>query len=139
MDHLHRSDAAPGKTASDRSFGWVFTLFFGVIGAWPLLDAQMPRVWAFFLSALFAAVTMIRPVWLAPLNRQWTRLGLLMHRIVNPIVLGLIYVLAIIPIGLTFKILGKDPLRLQRQPEAASYWIERRPPGPPADSLPRQF
>ncbi len=99
----------------------------------------MPRVWAFFLSALFAAVTMIRPVWLAPLNRQWTRLGLLMHRIVNPIVLGLIYVLAIIPIGLTFKILGKDPLRLRRQPEAASYWIERRPPGPPADSLPRQF
>lgn len=139
MDHLHRPDAAPGKTASDRSFGWVFTIVFGVIGAWPLLDGQMPRFWAFLPAALFAAATLIRPAWLAPLNRQWTRLGLLLHRIVNPVVLGLIYVVAIMPIGMIFKVMGKDPLRLRRQTRATSYWLERRPPGPPADSLPRQF
>lgn len=139
MDHLHHPAAAPGKTASDRSFGLVFTVFFCLVGAWPLLDSQAPRIWAFLLAAGFATAALFHPVWLAPLNRQWTRLGLLLHKIVNPVVLGLIFVVAILPIGLLFRAMGKDPLRLKRRPEAASYWIERQPPGPAADSLPRQF
>lgn len=139
MDHLNRPAATPGKTASDRSFGIVFTVFFCLVAAWPLWHGEAMRLWALMPAALFVAATALTPSLLAPLNRQWTRLGLLLHKIVNPIVLGLIFAIAIIPIGLLFKLMGKDPLRLKRKAGEQSYWIERAPPGPAADSLPRQF
>ncbi len=139
MDHTQSPAATPIKTASNREFGWVFTAVFCLIGLWPLLDAAMPRVLALIVAALFALATLFFPAALSPLNRLWTRLGAFLHKIVNPVVLGLIYALTIVPIGLIFKILGKDPLRLKRDPKATSYWIERQPPGPAPDSLPRQF
>ncbi len=139
MDHLHSAATGPVKTASNREFGWVFSAVFCLIALWPLLDAAPPRIWAFVVAALFALVAVFFPAALTPLNRLWTRLGAVMHKIVNPVVLGLIYLLTILPIGLIFKLLGKDPLRLKRDPNASSYWIARQPPGPAADSLPRQF
>lgn len=139
MDHLHKPAASPVKTASNREFGWVFTAFFCIVGLWPLLDSATPRAWALIAAALFALTTLFFPIALSPLNRLWTRLGALLHKIVNPVVLGLIYGLTIVPIGLIFKLLGKDPLRLKRDPDASTYWIDRQPPGPATDSLPRQF
>lgn len=139
MDHSRHAATQPIKTSSDRAFGLVFTAFFLFVGLWPLLHGQAWRLWALILAAGFALVSLTRPAWLAPLNQQWTRLGLLLHKIVNPIVLGLIFLLSIVPISLLFRLLGKDPLRLKRKPDATSYWIPRQPPGPAPDSLPRQF
>lgn len=139
MDHTRPASKHPIKTSSDRAFGAVFTTFFSLVGLWPLLHGLALRPWALILAAGFALVTLTRPAWLAPLNRQWTRLGLLLHKIVNPVVLGLIYIVTIVPIGFMFKLLGKDPLRLKRRTDLDSYWIARQPPGPAPDSLPRQF
>lgn len=82
---------------------------------------------------------LIAPSLLAPLNKAWTKLGLLLFKIVNPIILGLIFALTIIPIGLLLRLVGKDPLRLKFEPNAKSYWIERAPPGPEPASMPQQF
>ena len=139
MDQLNRGHTAPTKTSSDRTFGLVFAAFFALIAVWPLIQGLPLRGWAIILAAGFALIALARPAWLSPLNRQWTRLGLLLHRLVNPIVLGLIFILTIAPTGLIMRLLGKDPLRLKRDNRAASYWIERRPPGPAPESLPRQF
>lgn len=79
------------------------------------------------------------PARLSLLNRGWTKLGLVLFKIVNPVVLGLIFVLTIIPIGLALRALGKDPLRLKLDPSARSYWIARDPPGPPAETMSQQF
>ena len=75
---------------------------------------------------------------LHPLNRAWTKLGLLLHRIVNPIVMGLIFFGTILPTSLIMRFLAKDPLRLSRDPGAESYWI-RRTPGPAPESMRDQF
>ncbi|MEM8949643.1 MAG: SxtJ family membrane protein [Pseudomonadota bacterium] len=82
---------------------------------------------------------LVLPSVLAPLNRAWMKLGLLLFTIVNPIVLGLIFLVTIIPIGLALRLFGKDPLRLRFEPDAKSYWIERDPPGPEPESMPQQF
>lgn len=79
------------------------------------------------------------PALLAPLNKGWTKLGLLLFKIVNPIVLGLIFLVTIIPIGLLLRLTGKDLLRLKFDATAKSYWIPRDPPGPTPDSMPQQF
>lgn len=139
MDHLNRKAPEPAKTSSDRAFGWVFAVFFGLLGGWPMLQGGVPHAWAWVAAGAFAATALLRPGLLAPMNRLWTRFGLFLHRIVNPVVLGLIFLAAIVPIGLTLRVLGKDPLRLKRRANQTSYWLERRPPGPTGDSLPRQF
>ena len=57
--------------------------------------------------------------------------GFLIGKIVNPIVMALLFFSTITPVGFLMRLFGKDPLRLRRDPAAASYWIEREPSGPP--------
>jgi hypothetical protein len=76
---------------------------------------------------------------LSPLNRLWLRLGLLLQRITNPIVLGILFFGTVLPIGLLMRLAGKNPLRLGFDRDARSYWTPRQPPGPAPDTMPRQF
>ena len=131
--------APPVKTSSDRSFGLVFAAVFAIVGLIPLVRAQPARAWALGIAVAFVVVALVRPALLAPANRLWTRLGALLHRIVNPVVTGLLFYLAVTPTGLIIRAMGRDPLRLRRDPAAESYWIRRDPPGPPPESMPQQF
>lgn len=79
------------------------------------------------------------PKLLGPLNRAWTKLGLLMFMVISPVVLGFLFYLCIMPTGITLRLLGKDLLSLKLNPKAKSYWIARAPPGPKPDSLANQF
>ena len=79
------------------------------------------------------------PARLAPLNRAWTRLGLLLFKVVNPVVLGLIYLTTIVPIGLIMRLMGRDLLSLKLDRQAASYWVVRQPPGPAPKTMTNQF
>jgi hypothetical protein len=125
--------------SSDRSFGLVFTALFLVIGLAPVLHDRPVRLWSIALAAVFLAVALARPTLLAPLNRLWTRFGLLLHKIVNPIVMGAIFYLAITPFGVVMRLIGKDPLRRGFDRKAESYWIDRTPPGPPPQTMSNQF
>jgi hypothetical protein len=67
------------------------------------------------------------------------KFGLLLGRFMNPIVTGLLFFLVITPMGVLMRIFGKRPLPLHFDPAAASYWIERRPPGPKPETMSQQF
>jgi len=125
--------------SSDRGFGIFFAVLALGIGAWPLLSGRSPGYAWWVGGVLLLAVAFMRPRWLGPFNRAWFQLGMLLHRIVNPIVLGLVFVLSVIPVGLLMRLFGKDPLQREFEPDRESYWMRRDPPGPEADSLPRQF
>jgi hypothetical protein len=127
------------KGSSNRSFGLVFFVFFAIVSLWPVLFGNPLRWWTAPIALLFLLISFVAPQILTPLNRAWTRLGLLMHRVVNPLIMGLLFFVAITPMGLMLRLLGKDLLRLKRDPKAQSYWIVRDPPGPAADSMRRQF
>jgi Saxitoxin biosynthesis operon protein SxtJ len=136
-EELTRDHVVEGS--SDRSFGFVFAAVFVIIAAWPLFAAQAPRWWALAVAAGFALVALAKPRLLAPLNRQWMKLGLLLGRIVSPVALGVLFYLVLTPIGALMRLAGKDPLRLRLDAGAGSYWIPRQPPGPPPDSMTNQF
>jgi hypothetical protein len=87
----------------------------------------------------FLAATLLYLAALKPLNRLWLKFGLLLHKVVNPIVMGFVFFGAVLPTGLIMRALGKDLLRRKWQPDANSYWIERRPPGPAPASMRDQF
>ena len=137
--HERLAGDEPAKGGSDRGFGVVFAILFVVIGLFPLLDGGPPRAWALGIAAVFLAVALVRPSLLAPLNRVWFKFGLLLQRVVNPLVMALIYFAVVTPTGLIMRAFGNDPLRLKHDPDARSYWIHREPPGPERESMQNQF
>lgn len=113
----------------------------GALGLLSLLNGwHHGRLWPWTLSAtvLFLVAAWLRPSLLHPLNRLWMKLGLLLHRIVNPLVMGLLFYGTIWPTGLVMRLRGKDLLRLKREPDAESYWIARTP-GPAPETMRDQF
>ena len=123
-----------------RSFSLTFAAVFLIIGGWPwALYGHAPRYWALLIAVFFAAAAFLAPRLLGPLNWLWYRFGLLLHSVVNPLVMALIYYVGVVPIGLVLRVAGKDLLRLKREPRAASYWIVREPPGPEPGSMSKQF
>ena len=139
MTHEDFSRKEDIKPSSDRSFGLVIATVFLLITFWPLIRAEPVRWWALAVAAVFAALALLWTAALAPLNKCWTKLGVLLYRIVSPIVLGLLFYVIVTPVALLMRVLGKDPLRLRREPDAASYWIDRMPRGPAPESMKNQF
>jgi hypothetical protein len=124
---------------SDRTFGFVMA---GAVAAVTVLNFwHSGRVWPWTgaLAAAFLAASLLRPSVLNPLNRAWLKFGLLLHRVVNPIIMALLFFGTVWPTGLVMRMMGRDLLRLQRQPDAASYWIVRNPPGPSPETMKDQF
>jgi uncharacterized membrane protein len=127
------------KIGSERSFGIVFAIVFAIIGLFPLLWGQGPRLWSLAIAAVFLGLAFLRPTILTVPNRLWFRFGLLLNKIVSPIVMGLIFVLTVIPTGLIMRAMGKDLLRQKMDPAADSYWITPDPEHRRTASMKNQF
>ena len=124
---------------TNQKFGWFFTSMFAVLAAysyWKVWDKF--AVTALVVALMFAALTLLHPKLLSPLNRLWYQLGMLLGKIVSPIVLGIIFFALITPIAFLTRLYGRDELRLKKL-NVASYWIDRSPPGPTSDSFNNQF
>ena len=139
MTHEDFSRQEEVKPSSDRNFGLVMAAFFSLVALWPLVRAESVRWWALGAALVFVLLTLLWRAPLAPLNKMWMKLGALLYLIVSPIVMALLFYLTVTPLALLMRVLGKDPLRLRRDPNAASYWIERTPPGPMPESMKNQF
>lgn len=135
LDSLHGS-----SLPSERTFGFVFTGIFLLIAAYLWYhDAQPVTIQAFLVLAVaFLAFTLFMPIALRPLNKAWYKLGLLMGRVVSPIVLGILFFILITPIAIVMRLAGRDPLKLRKQ-NVQSHWIDRTPPGPESTSFKDQF
>ena len=130
-DNINRS--------SNKSFGVVFSIIFMVVGFWPLTNNQDPRLWALVISIGLFSIAFIKPNLLAKLNLAWFKFGQLLHKIMNPIILALIFFLTIMPIGLMMQLCGKRPIPLSFDKTKESYWIDKTPVGPEPDTMKRQF
>jgi hypothetical protein len=139
MGHESFDREEPVSSSSNRAFGFVFAAVFTIIALWPWFFGSQVRVWSVTVGAVFLVVAWLWPAVLGPLNRVWARFGLLLHRIVSPVILGVMFFVVVTPMGLVMRALGKDPLRLRFDREARSYWIDRQPPGPAPDTLNNQF
>ena len=112
---------------------------FIILALAPLVRGRAVRWWSLLAGAAFLISGLLYPRILGPLNRLWLKFGLVLHAIVSPVVMGLLFYSTVTPIGILFRWLGKDPLRLRLDRSIDTYWIERRPPGPDPHTMPRQF
>jgi hypothetical protein len=127
------------KISSDRSFGFVFAGLFALLGTLSVYHGGQNWYYWFPLAALFGVLAYIAPQVLAPLNRLWAKFGHLLHMIISPVLLGILFYLCISPIGFLLWLVGKDPMRRKFEPSAKSYWMVREPPGPAPETFKNQF
>ncbi|MBX2849899.1 MAG: hypothetical protein KTR16_16360 [Acidiferrobacterales bacterium] len=113
------------KMLSNRAFGLIFAGIFLVICFFPLIFGNEYRGWALIVSAAFAAPAIFIPRVLTPLNKLWMKFGFFMHTIINPLLMGLVFFLTVLPTGLILKLLGKDPMNRKFEANSKTYWIAR--------------
>ena len=111
------------KPKDNITFGILFFIFFLIIGLYPLKSGGVIKIWSIILSLIFLIITIIRPNLFTYLNRLWIKFGILLGKIISPIVMGLIFFFVVTPIGIFVKILKKDVMSLKRG--TSSYWITR--------------
>jgi len=104
-------------------FGILFFVFFLIIGFYPLISNGFIRVWSIVLSLVFFIITIIRPNLFTFLNKLWIKFGILLGKIISPIVMGLVFFFVVTPIAIFVRVLKKDVMSLKRG--GSSYWINR--------------
>ena len=115
------------KISSNRSFGIVFFVVFLLIALYPLTYGGEIRIWSLIISILFLILGLLNSKILAPLNKIWFKFGILLGKIVSPLIMGIIFFLVVTPIGFIMRLLGKDLLNLKYN-KNKSYWIEKNGP-----------
>ena len=115
------------KIGSNKSFGIVFFIVFLIVGLYPLVNNEELRIWSLIISLFFLILGSINSKILTPLNKIWFKFGILLGRIVSPVIMGVIFFFVVTPIALIMRIIGKDLLNLKFNKDK-SYWIEKTGP-----------
>ena len=121
MNALHKGVNPPTPRHFGMVMGAVATVV-AVVAQWR--GHGVERNVAIALAITLLSLSMVRPQWLAPLSRAWMALGTAMGRVVQPIVLGIIYFVLITPVALIGRMAGRDTLHLRRV-KTASHWTPR--------------
>jgi len=115
------------KIGSNRSFGIVFFIVFLLIAIYPLINNEGLRIWSIIIAIFFLILGLINSKVLTPFNKLWFKFGLLLGKIISPIIMGIIFFLVVTPIAFIMRTIGKDLLNLKFN-KNKSYWIEKTGP-----------
>jgi hypothetical protein len=113
-----------------RQFAGLWLVFFGGLAAWQGL-ARGQTTLATVLAVLALTVGPIglaRPEWLRPLYVVWMVLAFPIGWTVSLLMLAVMFYGLFTPIGLAFRLLGRDPLHRARRPGLATYWTPKPTP-----------
>jgi hypothetical protein len=124
---------------TNRVFGFFFAGMFALAGGY--LSYQEQRQYggySFIVAITLLIVTIAKPHFLLPLNKLWMKLGLLIGKAVNPLILGIIFFGIFTPVGIMMRIFGRDELRLKPK-KRRSYWRKRKESDPNCDGFKNQF
>jgi len=123
----------------NRSFGLLFAAVFAFFTFWPMIHGGTPVLWLLVPGLAFLVAALAAPRLLGPLNVVWMRFSVLLHRVMTPVIMTLLYFGVVCPMALIIRAAGRDVLHLKREPQSATYWIARVPPGPDPTSMSNQF
>ena len=111
------------KRKDNITFGILFFILFLIIGLYPLKSEGLIRIWSVVLSLVFLIITIIKPNLFTFINKLWIQFGIILGKIISPVVMSLVFFLVITPIGILVRIFKKDVMGLKRG--ANTYWINR--------------
>jgi Saxitoxin biosynthesis operon protein SxtJ len=111
-----------------RSFGLLVGGIFSVIGLWPMLLHGEPfRLWAVIIGGLLMVFGGLFPRVLVPVHQGWMWIGHVLGWINTRILLGVVFYGLITPIGIVFRLMGKDTMRQAFSNTSPTYRVNRQP------------
>jgi hypothetical protein len=115
--------------------GLIVAGLFGLLLPW-ILNVNFPR-WPWIIGGALVAWALLAPATLRPLHRFWMGLAMVLHRIMSPLILGIVFYLVVSPLGLFMRLFRADPMRRKRESQTPSYRVQSQPI--PKDNLKRPF
>ena len=115
------------NTVTNRNFGLTFFIVFLIVSIWPLLYNEQIRIWSIIVGFIFLILGLINSKILTPLNKIWFKFGIILGKLVSPVVMGIVFFFVVTPISIIMKIFGKDLLNLKYNNQK-SYWLEKSGP-----------
>ena len=110
---------------TNRNFGIVFCIFFLIIAFWPVLSEDQIRIWSVILSILFFVLGILNSKLLTPLNNMWFKFGILLGKIISPMIMAFVFFFVVFPTGLIMRLIKKDILNLKFN-KKDTYWNSRK-------------
>ena len=110
---------------NNKGFGLLFFIVFLLIGLWPLIKGDSPRILFFPIALVFLILGLMNAKILRPLNRLWIKFGDLLGKIIAPVVMAFIYFIILTPLSFLIRITGKDLLKVKYSNKENTYWIKR--------------
>ena len=114
--------------------GGIVAGLFGILFPW-ILDRAVPT-WPWVLAAVLIAWGLAAPASMRPVYRGWMALGLLLNKVTSPIIMAVVFFLAVTPMGLLRRVLGHQ-LPIHRDAAVKSYRRSSRKARP--EDLERPF
>lgn len=114
-----------------RKFGVITGLLFVLLFAGiPWVRAHSTPVWPWVVAALLWGPALVVPMALRPICSGWMRLGSVLGFINTRVILGLFFLVILLPVAVVVKVLGKDALKRGFDANARSYRTasKARPP-----------
>ena len=110
---------------NNKGFGLLFFVVFLIIGLWPIINGDSPRIIFFIIALIFLILALVNSKILTPLNKAWVKFGELLGKIIAPIVMAGVYFIVLTPISIIVRLFGKDLLKVKFSDKSKSYWIKR--------------
>jgi len=108
-------------TTELRNFGLLVGAAFTLIACWPAFWGNPVRIWAAVVAIILAGPAIIQPNLLRWPYRCWITIGAGLGWVNTRVILAILYFVAVMPVGLLLRMLGRSPLKLHFDPSAASY------------------
>ena len=115
------------NTVTNRNFGLTFFAVFLIVSIWPLIYNEQIRIWSLIVGFVFLILGLLNSKILTPLNKIWFKFGIILGKLVSPVVMGIVFFFVVTPISIIMKIFGKDLLNLKYNNQK-SYWLEKSGP-----------
>lgn len=110
-----------------RQFAGLWLVFFLGLAAWRWFGGR-PDSWAIGLGVMAVVIGlagMVAPAVVRPIYTGWMIAAFPIGWTVSRVVLGVVFFLVVTPIGLIFRLTGRDVLRVRRSTKT-TYWTEKR-------------
>ena len=114
------------KKSNEKNFGYLFSFIFFLISIYPLYFNKSINWWLLTLSLILILITIFFPKALIYPNKLWMKIGGLLNFLISPIIIFIIFVISFYPIGLIFKLLNIDLLKIKFEKNKFSYWESRK-------------
>jgi hypothetical protein len=78
--------------------------------------------WVLLTAVTFGVIGVVSPWLSGKISAVWMGLSVVLSKVVPPIILGIIYLIVLLPLAVMARAFRKDPLRLS--PKYPSYFVE---------------